>query len=144
MSRIVKFVSILLCCLLTAACVSDVSSRTEFEKSVKEYNRMLRWREIENAGLTYLETDQHEAFITSAEAIRKKGITITDYRILLSEFFPEKNTGKAVVEFDYFILPSNRIKTVTYNQDWVYREIGKREYFKKMLWKLKSGLPAFE
>ena len=144
MSRIVKFLGILLCCLLTAACVSDVSVRSEFEKSVKDYNRMLRWQEIESAGLHFLEADQHEAFMTSSQAIRKRGITITDYRILASVVLPEQGTGNAIVEFDYYILPSNRIKTVTYKQDWVYREIGKREHFKKMNWKLKSGLPAFD
>jgi len=144
MSGIVKFVTILLCCLVTAACASDVVVQTEFEKSVKSYNRMLRWREIENAGLTYLEQDQREAFLTRAGEIRKKEITITDYRILFMEFFSKKNTGRAVVEFDYYILPSNRIKTLTYKQDWIYDKVDKEDDSDKKAWKLKTGLPDFE
>jgi len=148
MPRIVKLAGMLLCCLLSAACVSDVNIRSEFEKSVKQYNSKLRWQEIESAGLLFMETDMLEAYLASAEAIKKKGITITDYRILASHMLPVQagrdTTGNAVVEFDYYILPSNRIKTLTYKQDWIYREIGKREYFKQMTWKLKSGLPVFE
>jgi hypothetical protein len=144
MSRIVKYVSILLCCLLTSACVGNISVRSEFEKSVKDYNRMLRWREIENAGLIFMDAEQREAFLTTAEKIRKRGITITDYRVLYSEFFPEKNAGNAAVEFDYYIMPSNRIKTLTYKQDWVYRNVSKKENSKDMVWKLKSGLPDFD
>jgi hypothetical protein len=111
---------------------------------VKSYNRMLRWKEIENAGMKYLELDQREAFLATAEAIRKRDITITDYRILFSEFSPKKNTGRAVVEFDYYILPSNRIKTVTYKQDWVYDKIDKEDDSDKKAWKLKNGLPDFD
>jgi hypothetical protein len=144
MSGIVKFVGILLCCLLTAACVGDASIRSEFEKSVKDYNRMLRWREMENAGLIFMKADQCETFLTSVEAIKKKGITITDYRILFSELFTEKGAGNAIVEFDYYIMPSNRIKTLTYKQDWVYLNVSKKEDSKEMTWKLKSGLPAFD
>jgi len=148
MLKIVKLAVILLCCLLSAACVSDVNVRSEFEKSVKQYNSKLRWQEIESAGLLFMETDKLEAYMASAEAIKKKGITITDYRILASHMLPEQpagdTVGNAVVEFDYYILPSNRIKTLTYKQDWVHREVGKRDYFKQMSWKLKSGLPAFE
>jgi len=145
MSRIVKFVSILLCCLMMAACAAgEAVIRTEFEKSVKSYNRMLRWREIENAGLTYMELDQREAFLATAEAIRKRDITITDYRILFFEFSPKKNTGNAVVEFDYYIMPSNRIKTLTYKQDWIYDKVDKEDDSDKKAWKLKTGLPDFE
>ncbi|NVN90436.1 MAG: hypothetical protein HXX11_07500 [Desulfuromonadales bacterium] len=148
MYRIVKLMSILFCCLLCAACVSDVSVRSEFEKSVKQYNSKLRWREIESAGLLFMETDQLDAFMASAAALRKRDITITDYRVLAEHVLTVKETGdatgSAVVEFDYYIMPSNRVKTLTYKQDWVYHEIGKRDYFKQMAWKLKSGLPAFE
>lgn len=144
MGKTMKIAGLLLCCLLIAACVGDRNIRSEFERSVKKYNSMLRWREMENAGLIYMEDDLREAFVKDSEALRKRGITITDYRILISQLYPEKGTGNAVVEFDYFALPSNRVKTLTYKQDWVYREIGQSRYFKDMIWKLKTGLPAFE
>lgn len=139
MMRFVKPVLILLCCLLMCACATQATVREEFEKSMKGYNRMLRWQEVETAGLKYMEPELREAFLKSAEGIRKKGVTITDYRILTWECLPEENSATVVAEFDYYIMPSNRIKTLTYKQEWVYREISDRKS-----WKLKSGLPAFE
>jgi hypothetical protein len=132
---------ILLCCLMTAACSASNSAiiREQFEKSTKAYNKMLRWHEIEGAGMTYLEPERRDEFMKAAANIKKREVTITDFRILTSECLPDKGTGEVVAEFDYYILPSNRIKTQNYRQDWVYREINE-----KKSWKVKSGLPPFE
>jgi hypothetical protein len=72
-----------------------------------------------------------------AAILKKKGVTLTDYRIVASEYLPEKKSGEVIAEFDYFILPSNRMKTVTYRQQWVYQE-------GISSWKLKSSLPPFD
>lgn len=127
-------------CLTLAACatLTDRLDRSEeFERSVKAYNRMLRWHEIESAGMTYIEPEQREDYLKRAETLKKRGLSVTDFRILTTVYTPETKTGDAVVEFDYFILPSNRVKTVTYRQKWVYMGSLKS-------WKLKSGLPDFE
>jgi len=130
---------ILLCCLLTGACASRMGIREECEKGIKAYNRMLRWQEIENAGMIYMEPELRDQFMGTAAAIRKSGVTVTDFRILTSECLPEKGTAEALAEFDYYILPSNRVKTLTYRQQWVYHEEGAAKG-----WRLKSGLPEFE
>lgn len=137
--RFAKLGLLLLCCLLLGACATNAAIREEFEKSVKGYNQMLRWQEVEAAGMTYMEPELREAFMKSAEDIRKKSVTITDYRILASECLPDKGSASATAEFDYYILPSNRIKTLTYQQQWSYeKNNGKKG------WLLKSGLPPFE
>ncbi|RII31129.1 MAG: hypothetical protein CXR30_04825 [Geobacter sp.] len=137
--RFAKLGLLLLCCLLLGACATNAAIREEFEKSVKGYNQMLRWQEVEAAGMTYMEPELREAFMKSAEDIRKKSVTITDYRILTSECLPDKGSASATAEFDYYILPSNRIKTLTYQQQWSYeKNNGKKG------WLLKSGLPPFE
>lgn len=140
MTRTLKVGLLLLCCLATAACsVSNSAIREEFEKSTKAYNRMLRWHEIENAGMVYLEPELRDEFMKAAADIKKREIAITDFRILTSECLPDKGTGEVMAEFDYYILPSNRIKTWSYHQDWAYREIDGHKS-----WKVKSGLPPFE
>lgn len=137
--RFAKLGLLLLCCLLLGACATNAAIREEFEKSVKGYNQMLRWQEVEAAGMTYMEPELREAFMKSAEDIRKKSVTITDYRILTSECLPDKGSASATAEFDYYILPSNRVKTLTYQQQWSYeKNNGKKG------WLLKSGLPPFE
>jgi len=139
MTRLAKSGLLLLCCLLLGACATNTAIREEFEKSVKGYNQMLRWQEVEAAGMTYMEPDLREAFMKSAEEMRKKSVTITDYRILTSECLPDKGSASVMTEFDYYILPSNRIKTLTYQQQWSYdKNNGKKG------WLLKSGLPPFE
>lgn len=111
----------------------------DFNQSMKGYNKMLRWHEIENAGMVYMDKELRDAFMRTAEGIKKRGVTITDYRIVTSECLPEKETAEVVAEFDYYALPSNRIKTLTYRQKWVYDGA---EGQKK--WQMKTPLPSFE
>lgn len=129
----------LLFCLLAGGCANQAAIRDEFDKSTKAYNRMLRWQEIEQAGMLYQEPGLRDRFMAAAESMKKRRVTITDYRILTAEFLPEKENGTVAAEFDYYILPSNRIKTLTYRQDWAYREIGKVK-----AWRVNSPLPPFE
>jgi len=140
MIRSLRMGLILLCGVMTCACASShMGSREDFEQGMKAYNRLLRWHEVENAGMVYLEPELRDSFMKSAAAIKKRGVTITDYRILTSECLPEKGSAEVIAEFDYYVMPSNRIKTITYRQLWVYREEGERKG-----WRLKSGLPQFE
>jgi hypothetical protein len=100
---------------------------------------MLRWQEVETAGMQYMDPEMRDSFLKTAESIRKRGVSITDYRILTSECVPEKNSADVVAEFDYYILPSNRIKTLTYRQKWIFLDTDE-----KSGWQLKSSLPEFD
>lgn len=129
----------LLCiiCMTLSACAIQSGLGEELDRSVKSYNRMLRWHEIENAGMTYIDPEQREDYLKQAELLKKRGLSITDFRILSSRYLPESKSGDVIAEFDYYLLPSNRIKTTPYRQEWVYRENLKS-------WKLKGDLPRFE
>ena len=128
---------VLLTGLLLTACANRPSMGEEFDRSAKAFNRMVRWHELENAGMTYIDPELREGYLKQAAILKKRGISFTDFRILSSRFIPEKNAGDVIAEFEYFILPSNRVKTISYRQEWIYQENSKS-------WKLKSGLPAFE
>jgi predicted Holliday junction resolvase-like endonuclease len=133
------FVVLMLCSCAYALQAKNSKISEEFERSAKDYNKLLRWREVENAGMIYMDPESREAFMKSAEEIKKRGVTIADYRILTSECIPEKKTAEVVVEFDYYTLPSNRIKTLTYRQNWSYLDTEEKKG-----WQLKSGLPPFD
>jgi len=133
------FVGLMLCSCAYVTQAKQASIRVEFEKSAKDYNKLLRWREVENAGMIYMDPELRDAFMKSAEEFKNRGVTITEYRILTSECLPEKGTAEVVAEFDYYTLPSNRIKTVTYRQNWTYLDT-----VVKKGWQLKSGLPPFD
>jgi hypothetical protein len=136
---VMVIVLMLLCSCAYALQAKHANIREEFDQSMKSFNKMLRWRDVESAGMLYLDPELREAFLKTAEDIKKRGVTITDYRILTSECLPEKGTGEAVVDFDYYALPSNRIKTLTYRQKWTYLDSEEKKG-----WQLKSNLPLFE
>ena len=138
MTRLAKgFLAVIFLMLTACASIQTTSINEEFDRSVKAYNRLLRWHEIESAGVTYIDPELREDFLKQAETLKKRGLSVTDFRILSSKFVPEKKSGDVIAEFDYYILPSNRIKTISYRQDWAYQESIKS-------WKLKSKLPVFE
>lgn len=137
MKTIIKGLVLCLACLSLTACASQSTLNEEFDRSVRAFNRMLRWHEIENAGMTYIEPEQRETYLKNADSLKKRGLSFTDFRILSSRYISDRKAGDVVAEFDYFILPSNRVRTISYRQEWVYLESSKS-------WKLKSGLPAFE
>jgi hypothetical protein len=133
------FILLTLCSCAYALQAKNANIREEFDKGVKAYNKMLRWREVENAGMLYMDPELRDAFMKSAEEFKKREVVITDFRILTSECLPDKKTGEAVTEFDYYVLPSNRIKTLTYRQNWTYLDTEEKKG-----WQLKSGLPTFD
>ena len=130
MTRLVKGFLVVIFLMLTA-CATQTGLSEEFDRSVKAYNRLLRWHEIESAGVTYIDPELREDFLKQAEILKNRGLSVTDFRILSSKYIPEKKSGDVITEFDYYILPSNRIKTISYRQDWVYQESIKS-------WKLKQ------
>lgn len=136
MSGLVKII-LWSACLVLTACASQTGLSEGFDRSVKAYNRLLRWHEIESAGMTYIDPGLREEYLKQAESLKKRGLSVADYRILSTKYLPEKKSGDVVAEFDYYILPSNKVKTVSYRQEWVYRE-------NTMSWILTTGLPVFE
>ncbi|MBL0225896.1 MAG: hypothetical protein IPQ16_10065 [Geobacteraceae bacterium] len=133
------FILLTLCSCAYALQAKNANIREEFDQGVKAYNKMLRWREVENAGMLYMDPALRDAFMKSAEEFKKRDVIITDFRILTSECLPDKKTGEVLAEFDYYVLPSNRIKTLTYRQNWIYLDTEEKKG-----WQLKSGLPPFD
>ena len=123
-------------CLFLTACATQIGLSEGLDRSVKAYNRMVRWHELDSAVMTYADSEQREEYLKQADALKKQGLSITDFRILSTRYLPEKQSGDVVAEFDYFILPSSRVKTVSHRQEWVYRE-------NSHSWKLINGLPPF-
>ncbi len=136
---VMVMVVLMLCSCAYVLQAKDANLREEFEQSMKGYNSMLRWREVEKAGTVYLDPGLRDAFMKTAQEFKKRGVTITDYRILTSECLPEKGSAEVIAEFDYYTLPSNRIKTLTYRQKWLYSDTEEKKG-----WLLESSLPDFE
>ena len=134
-----KSLLLLASCMIITACADRMLSCESFTQNMKAYNRLIRWHEVENAGMHYLEPTLRDTFMKSAAEMKKRGVIITDYRILTSECLQEKRNAEVIAEFDYYVQPSVRVKTLTYRQQWNY---GEKDESK--VWKTNSGLPVFE
>ncbi|KAF0220460.1 MAG: hypothetical protein FD174_1114 [Geobacteraceae bacterium] len=123
--------------LALAACSSLAVIGLECEKRTKEYNRMLRWQEFDNAAIVFVDKPLRDEFQKRIAAA--KDVKVADYRVKSLECDPEKGEATVKAEFDYYIPPSMTLKTAEDVQKWVYSgENGKKE------WRLKTLLPAFK
>ncbi|MGB4598612.1 MAG: hypothetical protein WBI04_01390 [Trichlorobacter sp.] len=132
--------------LLLSSCASyrNYSRGEECEKSIKDYSKMVRWGELETAVLSVVDKGQREAYAVTAESVRRRGLTMVDVRILAQQCRGEQGSAEATLEFDYFAMPDNRLKTVTDRQRWIYREEQPNDPDKVSGWKLTTPPPIFK
>lgn len=121
-TRLFAIVVVLPLMLCSCAAYRNYKSGEDCEKTIKEYSKMVRWLEMEKAVITVVDKGQRDAYALTAETLRRRGVTMVDFRTLAQECRPERGTADAIMEFDYFVMPDNRLKTVTDRQKWVYRD----------------------
>ena len=139
MERIIIRGLLLLCLMIVSGCAYRMGTCEVHDQSMKAFNRLLRWHEVESAGMAYLESSLRDTFMKSAADMKKRGVVITDYRILTSECLADKRSAEVIAEFDYYVQPSVRVRSISYRQLWIFGDDDE-----KKSWKLKSGLPPFD
>lgn len=143
----IKLVAVLIALpLLLSSCATyrNFNRAQDCEKSIKEYSKMVRWSELETAVLSVVDTGQREAYASAAESVRRRGLTMVDVRILAQKCRAEQGSAEATMEYDYFAMPDNRLKTVTDRQQWIYREEQPNDPDKVSGWKLTTPPPLFK
>lgn len=125
--------------LMLASCESVHNSKIagDFDKGTKAYFRMVRWNELDKTPLYFVDEKVRDEFRKRVEAARE--VQITDYRVRNMECQPEKGVGEVTVEWDYYIPPSIRLKTVEDQQKW--RHIEEKD---KEGWMLMTLFPEFK
>lgn len=126
------------------AAYQNMNRREACDKSIKDYTKLVRWQEAEKAAIAFVDPKQRSVYDKAAEILRRRHVSIADARILAQQCQIEKRSAEATVEFDYFILPDNRLKTLTDRQVWVFRESTKEYPDQGDGWKLTSPLPEFK
>ena len=134
--RIAIYLLFLILLLLPTGCRTTGIALEQFDRSSRDYNRMVRWEEFAMANIAYVDKGIREAYEKRVEAA--KGVKVVDFRIVSYECDPVKGTATVDAEFDYYILPSATVKTVRDTQKWVYREGAEG-----MGWRLTTLLPEF-
>ena len=144
--RIRLFALLLIAPLLFGGCAAykTMNRQENCDKVMKDYSRMIRWNEAEKIGMALVGPKQRAAFDKTAESIRRRGVSMVDYRILAKQCMSEQKKAEATVEFDYFILPDNRLKTITDHQTWIFLEENPQDPTAGEGWKITSSLPEFK
>jgi hypothetical protein len=136
----VKIRNVLLLCVslaIVSACSSLKSFREELKDNVIAYNDSLRWGEF-NKAKNFLDESVRQEFEARVQAA--KNVKIADYRILNTDFEPEKGEQIVEVEFDYYISPTYLVKTLIDKQKWSYIYVEKE---KEKRWRLMTPIPDF-
>lgn len=126
------------------AAYTNMTRKDDCDKVIKAYSRMLRWQEPEKAAMAFVDHTQRDSFAKGAESMRRRNLNMADMRILASECKAERKSAEATVEFDYYVLPDNRLKTVTDRQKWIFREEDDKRPELGEGWKLLSPFPEFK
>jgi hypothetical protein len=125
--------------LMLSACQAMHISKVaeDFDKGTRSYFKMVRWNELDKAPLTFVDEPLREEFEKRIK--ERKDVQIADYRVKYMDCRPEKGEGEVTVEWDYYIPPSVKLKTVEDAQKWRYIEKEEQKG-----WLLKTLLPEFK
>ncbi|GFE56546.1 hypothetical protein [Geobacter sp. AOG1] len=127
---------IALLCLtaILAGCETLYPYREQFDKSSRDYNRMVRWSELNQAAVSYADKTTRPEY--EKHLVAAKGVKIADYRVKSVDYYEDKKTAEVLVEFDYYGPSGLTLRTVEDRQQWHYVE--------KSGWRLTSMPPAFQ
>lgn len=122
--------------VLIIGLASCASVHGKFEKSLNDYNDLLRWHKLDEASLFAGDAVSQEF---TARVRTAKNMKIFDYRVLRTKYNEAKNEAEVQVEFEYYKLSTNTLKSLVDVQKWVYvEENGSKQ------WKIMSPLPEFK
>lgn len=79
----------------------------------------LRWQQYK-AAAGFMEREHRKAFL--GQFSDQKDLTITDVRLVETLLSPDAQQAEAVIDIDYYLLPSVSLKTFRFEQTWAYSE----------------------
>ena len=120
--------------LALAACSTLYPPAARFESASKEYNRMLRWQEFEQAAKAFVPLAGRDHFMEKIGLAKE--VRIVDYRVKHVEFQEGGMTAQSTVELDYYLTSDNRVRTMEDRQSW--------RYDGEQGWQLSSEPPQFK
>ncbi len=131
----ILFLAVLLSGIVLSGCASlKRSGKMErFEKTVTNYNALIRWGDIQTAAKFILPAARPTGLIDNRNM---KDIRVISYERKVTQFTPDKLTAYVVYVFEYVNDYSGRPQRYVDKQKWVYNE-------KSKVWRLDGRLPRF-
>lgn len=110
---------ILLVTFLLAACAALAPSAKDRKEALDDFMYALRWQRYQEAS-TFFTNAHRDAFLDQMD--QHKGLNVTDVRLARIALQEEGRRAEALLEMDYYMLPSATLKTLRIKQSWVYFE----------------------
>lgn len=135
----IRILTVVLAAALLCSCQSleMMKNAKALDMAMRDYNVKMRWQQMDDACMLYMEPALLEECSRRVEAVRD--VKVTEYRVRNVIFDKNRSTARAVVEFDYYVPPSVTLKSVVDRQEWVL--VGEEK--DAMVWKLKTLPPEF-
>ncbi len=125
---------LLFAAFLLPACAGP-QTRSSFDKSLENYNELIRWHELDKAALFAAPSISQEYVKRVEDAQKAK---IFDYNVIDVKFDEKAREASAVVVYNYFMYTTGEVKRLTDNQRWVFTSRNGVDG-----WQLQSPLPEF-
>jgi hypothetical protein len=106
--------------LAVAACRSLTGTGEDLQRSVLEYNRLLRWQEGSEAVTRFVQPLRQPDYQLHTEGGRAP--RIVDYRVGTVIWRTPGSVAVVPVEVRYYLSHSATVKTISDNQEWHYTE----------------------
>jgi hypothetical protein len=122
--------------LLLTGCAALSQIRPDFDKTYEGYNQLIRWHDMYRAA-GFASSAVSREYAEWAEASKK--VRISDYRVVNVKYDEKALKAEVDTVFDYYLIDSPVVKSVTDRQMWTYRdENGVKQ------WRLQSPPPQFK
>ncbi|MBN2428048.1 MAG: hypothetical protein JXK94_06915 [Deltaproteobacteria bacterium] len=114
---VLKIITVLLF-LLTSGCQTfqQVDQKTLLDEALREYMMYLRWQDFHDAA-TFMVKENQAAFLEDFSG--KEDLNITDLTLVNQAATANPNEYQVVLRLEYFLLPSNTVRTKDIHQTWV-------------------------
>ena len=130
-------VTAILIILTSCQSLHEKNVSDDFDKGSKEYIHKVRWHELEDVPLYFVSDPLRDDF--KKRVVAARDVQIADYRVKDRECRPREGKAEVTVEWDYYIPPSVKLKTVEDPQKWQYFENEE-----KRGWMLMTLFPEFK
>ncbi|MCM2264751.1 MAG: hypothetical protein NDI73_06100 [Desulfuromonadales bacterium] len=123
-SRILFGIGMFLVLALTA-CALLTPPEKQRKTALDDFMYALRWQRYPEAA-TYFTSKHRQTFLGQIDKI-SKDLNVTDVRLKRLDLKDEGRRAEAVLEMDYYLLPSATLKTLKIDQTWIYFEVSDAE-----------------
>ncbi len=116
MNRSYRALILPLALLLATACAPLGPDSRECRKAVDNFAYILRWQRYDEGAALFADADQRRQFLSAL--LGRRDLQTVDVRVLTISADTLQRCDSAVLEMDYYVLPSVTLRTLRIEQTW--------------------------